>query len=215
VLSPARPGITHAIGCATADLRHDYVNTLNTPLAELDPATVRAVLEAQIEAGRETIAREGVAVDAIERIHLADMQFQGQTHLLSVALPSPEITVAALQALFDRAYWERFAVELPEIRAVLVNLHTAVIGRRPQIALRALAGTAQAATLAEAAKGLRQVWFEDGWHATPIFAREKLPLDAELAGPAVIEQLDATTVVEPGDLARLDALGNLLIEVRG
>ena len=142
------------------------------------------------------------------------MQFQGQTHLLSVALPSPTLTLDALQALFDRAYWERFAVELPEIRAVLVNLHTAVIGRRPQIDLLALAGTAQAATLAEAQTGRRRVWFADGWHDTPIFSRTRLPLDAQFAGPAVIEQLDATTVLEPGDLARLDALGNLVIEVR-
>ena len=214
VLIPARPGITNAIGCATADLRHDFVNTLNTPLATLDMADVHGILQAQVETGRNTIAREGVAVEAIEHLHFADMQFQGQTHLLSVALPSPTLTLDALQALFDRAYWERFAVELPEIRAVLVNLHTAVIGRRPQIDLLALAGTAQAATLAEAQTGRRRVWFADGWHDTPIFSRTKLPLDVQFAGPAVIEQLDATTVLEPGDLARLDPLGNLVIEVR-
>jgi N-methylhydantoinase A len=133
--------------------------------------------------------------------------------MLSIPLPAPDITRDALQALFDQAYWERFAVELPEIRAVLVNLHSAVIGRRPQIALRALAGTGQAATLDEAQTGERTVWFEDGWHATPIFSRTKLPLDAELVGPAVIEQLDATTLVAPGDRLRLDALGNLMIEV--
>lgn len=214
VLIPARPGITNAIGCATADLRHDFVNTLNTPLADLDMAEVHSILRVQVEAGHETIAREGVAVEAIEQLHFADMQFLGQTHLLSVALPSPTLTLEALQALFDRAYWERFAVELPEIRAVLVNLHTAVIGRRPQIDLRALAGTAQAATLGEAQTGRRRVWFTDGWHDTPIFSRTLLPLHAELACPAVVEQLDATTVVEPGDLARLDLLGNLVIEVR-
>jgi len=213
VLIPARPGITNAIGCATADLRHDFVNTVNTPLAELDIAAVHATLRAQLEDGRATLAREGVALAAVEQLHFADMQFQGQTHLLSVALPSPTPTLEALQSLFDRAYWERFAVGLPEIRAVLVNLNTAVIGRRPQIDLRALAGTAQAATLAEAQTGRRRVWFEGGWHDTPIFERARLPWDAELIGPAVIEQLDATTVVEPGDLARLDPLGNLLIEV--
>jgi N-methylhydantoinase A len=214
VLVPARPGITNAIGCVTADLRHDFVNTLNIPLADIDMAQVHQVLLAQIEAGHETIAREGVAVEAIKHLHFADMQFQGQTHMLSVALPSPAVTRDALQILFDRAYWERFAVELPEIRAVLVNLRTAVIGRRPQIDLRALAGRAQAATLAEAQTGDRQVWLDEGWHATPIFSRTRLPLEAQLTGPAVIEQLDATTVIEPGDLARLDALGNLVIEVQ-
>lgn len=212
VLIPARPGITNAIGCATADLRHDYVNTVNSLLADLEIGRVRSILEAQIEAGRNTIAREGVAVEAIELLHFADMQFQGQTHMLSVALPSPAVTIEELQALFDRAYWERFAVELPEVRAVLVNLHTAVIGKRPQIALRTLAGTAQAASLALARTGERRVWFEEGWRITPIFRRQHLPLDATIRGPAVVEQLDATTVIEPGDVAHLDAWGNLVIE---
>jgi len=58
------------------------------------------------------------------------------------------------------------------------------------------------------------VWFTDGWQQTPIYAREKLPMDAVLTGPAILEQLDSTTVVEPGDTVRHDKLGNLLIAVR-
>jgi N-methylhydantoinase A len=57
------------------------------------------------------------------------------------------------------------------------------------------------------------VWFADGWHQTPIYARNKLPKDATFAGPAILEQLDCTTVIEPGDKVRQDALGNLLISV--
>jgi N-methylhydantoinase A len=105
-------------------------------------------------------------------------------------------------------------VELPQIRAMLVSLHTAVIGHRPQFDVRVLARTDQARMLEEARTGRRCVWFERGWQATPIFSRTKFPLDAEFLGPAVVEQLDAITPVEPGDLARLDALGNLVIEVR-
>ncbi|MEM7023438.1 MAG: hydantoinase/oxoprolinase family protein [Pseudomonadota bacterium] len=214
VLIPVRPGITNAIGCVTADLRHDYVNTVNNLLADLDMGEVQATLEAQIQTGRETIEREAVTVDSIEHLHFADMQFQGQTHMLSIALPSPTITRQALQGLFDRAYWERFAVELPEIRAVLVNLHTAVIGRRPQIDLRALAGTGQARSLDQAQTGERRVWFEDGWHLTPVYRRPRLPFEASVSGPAILEQLDATTVVAPGDTASLEPLGNLVIEVK-
>ena len=60
----------------------------------------------------------------------------------------------------------------------------------------------------------RRVWFSDGWHQTPIYARDKLPMDAVFAGPAILEQLDCTTVVEPRDRVTLDKLGNLLIAVR-
>jgi len=215
VLVPARPGITNAIGCATADLRHDYVNTMNLPLAELDVEAARSLLRAQIEEGRATVERERVTVESVELLHFADMQFQGQTHILTVPLASPEITVEELQALFDRAYWERFAVELPEIRAVLVNLHTAVIGTRRGVPLEALAGTDQAERLEDAQIGVRGVWFEQGWQETPVYERGRLPLGARFVGPAVVQQLDATTVIEPGNEVAVDRLGNLLIEVRG
>ena len=58
------------------------------------------------------------------------------------------------------------------------------------------------------------MWFTDGWQQTPIYAREKLPLDAAFEGPAILEQLDCTTVVEPGDRVAQDKLGNLLISVK-
>ena len=57
------------------------------------------------------------------------------------------------------------------------------------------------------------MWFEGGWRKTPVYARDRLPLDKEIAGPAIIEQLDCTTVLEPGCRARLDRHGNLLIEI--
>ncbi len=213
VLVPARPGITNAIGCVTADLRHDYVNTVNTPLSALDIEEARAIVAAQIEEGRETIEREGVAVTGTEFLHFADMQFQGQTHMLTVPIDGTGVTVEALQSAFDEAYWSRFEVELPEIRAVLVNLHTAVVGRRQGIALDALAAREPAATLDGAEVGERQVWFAGGWQPTPIYERARLPLEAAFDGPAIVQQLDCTTVVEPGNRVTLDGLGNLIVEV--
>ena len=59
----------------------------------------------------------------------------------------------------------------------------------------------------------RLVWFETGWATTPVYRRERLPLEATIDGPALIEQLDTTTVLEPGSRARLDRLGNLVVKV--
>ena len=75
------------------------------------------------------------------------------------------------------------------------------------------AASERAPTLKAAQSGARRVWFADGWHPTPIYARDRLPLDATFDGPAILEQLDCTTVVEPGDKVRQDKLGNLLITV--
>ncbi len=213
VLVPARPGITNALGCVVADLRHDYVRTVNKPLSAVDDATVARIYAEQAAEGEATIAREGVPVRELRRVLTADMQFQGQSHILSVGVESADIGVAGLHKAFAAAYFRRFGIELAEIPPVLVNLHTAVIGVRPEISLGALAATERAPTLKAAQAGERRVWFSDGWHETPVYAREKLPLDAVFEGPAILEQLDCTTVVEPGDKVRQDKLGNLLITV--
>ena len=211
LLVPVRPGITNALGCVVADARHDYVNTVNKPLPALDVELVWSTLEAQVAEGKATLNREGVVIEGIRILHFADMQFQGQSHILTVPLSTLKISKEVLQELFDAAYWERFGVELPEIRAVLVNLHTAVIGLRPRMDLAVLAGGERAKGLNGAQNGTRPVWFDGGFRDTPIYQREKLPADAKFNGPAVIEQLDCTTVIEPGNRVELDRLGNLLV----
>ena len=199
----------------------DYVQTVNVPLDALDVDAARAVLRAQVEEGRAMLARDGVAGAAIAVRHTADMQFLGQTHILTVALPADDadaLSADDLRAAFEAAYFDRFAVRLPEIKPVLVNLNTAAIGHRRGVPLGAVAGEAgaRARALDGARVGRRAVWFESGgWRETPIYDRGRLPLAAVFHGPAVVVQLDATTVVEPGDHARVDALGNLVIELRG
>jgi len=206
LLIPARPGITNALGCVVADLRHDFVNTMNKQVQDIDIDKVTSIIEAQIQAGKDLLGREGVAIEGLRLLHTADMQFQGQTHMLSVALPGPKVSREQLQQLFEKAYWTRFEVELPEIRAMLVNLHTAVIGLRPRLDLALLSDRGAAS-----APRNRSVWMEGGFRQTPVYQRASLP--PTLEGPAIIEQLDCTTVLEPGNKLTVDKLGNLLIEV--
>jgi len=214
VMVPARPGITNALGCVVADLRHDYVRTVNKPLSAVDDALIARIYAEQSAEGRATIEAEGAPVRELRYVHTVDMQFAGQSHILSVGIDRPDIGVDELRKVHAAAYWRRFGIELSEIPPVLVNLHTAVIGVRPEIDLATLAATERASTLKAAQTGERRVWFADGWHQTPIYARDRLPLDAVFQGPAILEQLDCTTVVEPGDTVRQDRLGNLMIGVR-
>ena len=121
---------------------------------------------------------------------------------------------ARLQALFERAYFARFQVELPEIKAVLVNLVTSVIGRRRAFPLSALIEARERADSAEDACIGERVMFADArWHTARVYDRMKLPPAARVAGPALIQQMDATTVVEPPAVAVVDATGNLRIRV--
>ena len=210
VLVPARPGLTNALGCAVANLRHDFVRTVNAPLADLDMRVLHDILAQQAEEGRRLIEAEQVEVEAVDVLFSADMQFQGQSHMLAIPIESATIGRAALQGAFEAAYFQRFEVELPEIRAVVVNLHTAVLGRRPALDLRSLlpASTADAEPF-----GVRRAWFAEGWCEAALWRREQLAAGCRLQGPAIIEQLDTTTVLPPGAHASVDDSGNLVVEV--
>ena len=211
VLIPARPGITNALGCVVADLRHDFVRTLNRPLDVVDMAEVHGVLAAQEAEGRRLIGLEKVALTTVRAEYSADMQFVGQTHLLRVPLPSASPAREELQRRFEAAYHARFRVDLPTIRANLVNLNVSVIGERPALDLSRLITPEGRRRLAEAS-ALRKVWF-DGWHDTPVYWRDHLPMKIDLQGPAIIEQMDTTIVIDPGAQVTSDADGNLIIEV--
>ncbi len=214
VMVPSRPGITNAIGCVVADLRHDFVNTVNRPLDHVDIDAVHAVFARQIEEGERLLGKESVDIRRIRRVFSVDMQFVGQSHLLRVPLSAPDPDRATLRRLFEEVYFRRFHVELAEIKANLVNVNTSIIGERAPLDLSTLIDPAdRESSLAKAKTGRRSVYFNGDWHETPIYWRDHLPADFDLAGPAVIEQMDTTVLIEPGDAAQGDKEGNIIITV--
>ncbi|WP_372619719.1 hydantoinase/oxoprolinase family protein [Falsiroseomonas sp.] len=212
VLVPARPGLTNALGCLVADLRQDLVNTLNRGLDDIPKEEVAATLAAQRERGLAIVLAERGEVEQAVVQHSADMQFRGQTHLIRVALPRAQMTRAEIQAAFEARYFARFQIRMPEIRAVLVNLNTSVIGKRRGFDLRALLGKHPRAE--DARIGNRPLYAEGAWHRAAVWQRENLPEGARIAGPAILQQADATTVLEPGCHAVVDSIGNLRIRVQ-
>lgn len=213
VLVPARPGLTNALGCLVADLRQDRVNTVNKALDLVDMSEVKRLMTAQRDSALAVVEEEKAEIEETVVIHGADMQFRGQTHLIRVPLASPDVTREDIQAAFEKAYFHRFQVRLPEIRAVLVNLVTSVIGRRRAFPLAALLDAAdRRASVADAVIGERQVHADGRWWTAKVYSRDALPIGASVAGPAVIQQIDATTVIEPGAVATVDAIGNLRVK---
>lgn len=214
VLVPARPGLVNALGCLIADLRQDIVNTVNQPLDDVDFAELHALLDRQ-EA--QAVAQNAAQAGEITGVHVsrwAEMQFKGQTHLITVPVASARVARAELQAAFEQAYLDRFQVELDEIKAVLVNIHTVAIAKRPPIALDGLGRDgAGEAKRGDAATATREVIFDDGPRQTMIYDRLRLPAEARIEGPAILEQPDATVLIEPGMAAQSDAMGNLIVTV--
>ncbi len=114
------------------------MKTVNQGVLRLDLAEAHRVFIAQVDEGRRLLASEGVEVETVSVQHEADMQFVGQTHVLTVPVARTDFSREELMRAFEAAYWERFEVELREMRAQVVSLRTAVIGRRRPVALQGL-----------------------------------------------------------------------------
>lgn len=213
IIIPARPGLTNALGCVIADLRHDFVHTLNRPLAAINDHELRDIIRDQIAAGEAEIARDNVGIEGLEFLHSADMQFQGQSHILTVEISGSNISVSELSERFEAAYLRRFDLRLPEMRPVLVSLHTAALGQRRKPALDKMIGKSGTSRNLNGAGSSRRVRFADDWHQTKVYQRDELGMGTAFNGPAIVEQLDTTIVIEPDNSVVVDELGNLIVSL--
>jgi N-methylhydantoinase A len=217
---PRYPGVTSALGCVIADIRHDQVQTLNLGLDDLDAEALARRMAAEAGAAVAVVEAAGLPVERIDTAFALDMHYAGQTHTVSVPLPTAlaqgavALTGEMVRAAFERAYQASFSRLLPGIPARIVNLRTTATGRRPHFDLAALAPRADASVEA-ARRATRPVWFDGAWHEAAVLDRLALPVGAIIDGPAVLEQPDATTVIDPGLSARVDRLGNVIVERAG
>jgi N-methylhydantoinase A len=211
VLVPPHPGLMSAIGLLYADRRGDFGLTR---LVSATPSSLPA-----LAAGIAELGARGAAWLAGERIDpasartewLAEFRYAGQSSELQLDT-TDAIDAAELQRLiaaFHAAHRARYGYDMPDQPIEVVTLRLTVLALRdapPDEAPPADAGTL-------AATAVRSVWFpETGFVRTPVYARPALPVGARFAGPAIVEQMDATTVVPPGWSVRVDARANLLLE---
>lgn len=216
VLVPARPGITNAIGCVVADLRHDFVQTVACAVEALEEGQLESVFAAQVAEGEALIGQERIEPEQVRHRYSVDMQYAGQTHLLRVDLDRPDVRRDDLLRLFEAAYFNRFRVALEGVRAIVVNANCSVIGERPALDLSTLIDPAgRKPDVDDARLGHRRVRFGGDWYETPIYRRDFLPLEFQIPGPAIVEQMDTTVLIEPWDRAEGDRHGNLIVHVDG
>lgn len=212
VLVPRYPGITSALGCIVADVRHDYTQTVNRPLEGISGREIDSDLDAMAERGRALIEKEGIAVISVEVAHEADMLYEGQSHTLRIPITSPGFSSIDTIRSFAERFQERYEFELPEMRPILMNLRTFVRGIRVPFDLRILGRTTE--TAADDAREVRRpVMFDGEWCDTRVLRRETLEAGTRFDGPAIIEQLDTTVAIDPACSVEVDEFGNLVITV--
>lgn len=218
---PRYPGVSSAIGCAIADMRHDFVQTLNRPLDRIDAAALATLIAEFAREGRALLADAGITIAETELQVELDMLYQGQTHTVAVPLHAgaldddatkvPAPTRAQIDDAFAAAYRRAFGRTLDGVPRRVMNLRAAVIGHRPRFDLSSIAPSADGVDAARATIGQRPVRHAGTWLDVPVLDRLALAVGESIAGPAIFEQDDTTVWVEPGFGARVDALGNLVI----
>ncbi len=209
---PPNPGITSALGCLLVDIRHDLSAMFLRAADDADPSEIDAEF-ARLEAeARERLAHERVPDAQVTLQRSIAMRYLGQWRSLSVPVGVGREAVAAAVARFHDEHERAFAYRRDGAKVEIYQLELQAIGvtPKPELARHALASGPLPAPVAT-----RAVRFDGTAHATPIYARADLPAGARLEGPAVIDQLDSTTLVPPGVVAEVDAWLNLVLHVGG
>ena len=210
-LVPRFPGVTSALGCVVADMRHDRVQTVNRLLSDIDAASLGAELQEVAGAMEKVVTSAGADFARIDRVFEFDMLYLGQTHTVAVTVdPTGGLTTETIQQAFDAAYNIAYGRLLEDIPVRVMNYRVAVIGRRPAFDMAAFAP--RNGRSAEACRtGYRTVWAEGAFHEAGIYDRLSLAVGEHIEGPAILEQPDTTIFVDPHLTATVDEFGNLVI----
>ncbi|MGE0485979.1 MAG: hydantoinase/oxoprolinase family protein [Gammaproteobacteria bacterium] len=211
VVIPPGPGVLCAYGDATTRLREEASRTFVRRFTEVEPAVVAAELRELGASAAATLAAAGVAPADQAVSFEADLRYHGQGLQLTVEV-SPEELAAGFEpigARFDALHEQMFTFALSAAKE-FVNLRAVVLGPARHVSTPELPA-ATAATLPAALLGQQPVYVDHGWHDAPIYDRAKLARDARLYGPAIVTEMDSTTLILPGHEGRVDAHGNLLI----
>ena len=214
VLVPIAPGVTSALGLLMADLRHDLVRTVLRRSESIDPTDVGEVYAEMETEATAQMEREGLAPEDVSLLRLADVRYLGQGYELQVPVSGGEVTAEEIARVFDRfhdAHRRAYGYASPESPLEIVNLRTTAIAALPQPTLEAVERKGEKDP-ERARGGFRDVFFENEAVNTAVYDRTALISGDVVKGPAIVEQLDSTTVVWPAQTATVDPYGNLMLE---
>lgn len=209
VLVPPYPGVTSAWGMLAADVRHDYTLTFR---ADLTPEAVTEMNSrfAQLESrGMSELAGKGFPDDGILISRFADIRYKGQSYELSIPVPDSllgEKEAAAITRYFHRLHRRCYGYCRENAPLEVVALRSAAAGKLPKTKLRPATGKQKPVP-----SGVRMVYLAGELLKVPVYQRRQIPAGWEAQGPAIISQVDTTTLLWPGDSARCDRWGNLVI----
>jgi N-methylhydantoinase A len=211
VIIPPHPGILSALGLLCTDLQHDAMRTFVQHGPEYDLAGMEAVYRAMHTDAAAYLAAEGVPAARQTFQRLADLRYAKQGFEVMVAFPASEVSATAVRQLID-AFHQRheqlYTYAAPDTPVEIVNLRLRAVGQMDKLTLPRIP-TVPDGTIPDTSQSQPVYFSGTGFVETPVFSRHTLYAGHVLHGPAIVEQLDATTMLYPGHQAVVDAYGNL------
>ncbi|MDM5196740.1 hydantoinase/oxoprolinase family protein [Fictibacillus enclensis] len=214
VIVPVAASVFSAWGMLMTDLRHDYIQTYIRRVDRIDYSEFNEILARQETGAFSQYAEEGVKEENVLFSRFVDLRYVGQEHTVKVPVPNGEINEENIKRViqkFHETHEQLYTFKLEESPTEIVNLHLIALGavKKPELAKLVNLGC----SLEDAIKEVRPVLYEDhGWIDTNVYDRAKLNPEASIAGPAIVEEQSASTVVYPGQSVTVDTYGNLIIE---
>ena len=215
VLVPMGPGVTTALGLLVSDIRHDYSKSYLRPTRELDLGQVNRMFTEMEDQGRGVLVAEGVEPGKMRFIRYLDIRYIGQSYELKIEAPEKELTpadISGIEAAFLREHERAYGYAARSEPTEVVSLRVAAIGSIKRPRMRQVQSGKHDSSAAR--KGQREIYFAEsgGMQTCFVYDRAKLQSGNQIEGPAVVEEVDSTTVVHPGYRATVDVHGNLLIQ---
>jgi len=211
VIVPPNPGVTSAMGCLLVDVRHDLSQMYTGLASAADADDLEASFTALETEASARLRHEGVSDENAMLQRQVSMRYLGQWRSLTVPMGTGAGALEQAIQTFHEQHEREFAFSQVGAPVEIYQLHLVAIGKTPKPSFRPHERTG---TVPGEPAEVRPVYFaETGWVDTPVYERETLPAGAKFAGPAIINQLDSTTVVPPHTHAEIDEWLNIRIHL--
>lgn len=210
VIVPPNPGVTSAMGCLLVDIQHD-LSMMYTAIAEYaDLEDLEGRFACLEEEAATRLRHEGVADEDAVLQRGISMRYQGQWRSLQVPMGSGTQSLHEAIEMFHKEHERQFSFRQDTQPVEIYQLHLRAVGKTPKPTFDPHERVANPCAEPQAR---REVFFDGEWLDTPVYERSLLPVGVELVGPAVIDQLDSTTIIPPGALASIDEWKNIRIRL--
>ena len=211
VIIPPGPGVLCAYGDATTQVQDEAARTYLTMASDLSDAKLAADLSELQTRASDALLKDNIPTSEHEITYQADLRYAGQAFQITIDFTQDELKkkgVALLTDQFDAEHEQLFTFKLDDGHEVLM-IRAVAKAKAKSIAERQIGQTGM--SLEECKIIESRFYYEGDWYDANIYDRNKLNIGLEVAGPAIVGEMDSTTVILPGFVATVDAIGNLLI----